>query len=157
MVNDPRFGDPRFAFDSVADEYSVRPGYPALVFDILTCHCGLGDGSRVLEIGAGGGQATVALLDRGMRVQAIEPGHTFGQRLHTLTRRSDLEVFVGSFEDYEVAEASFEAVVSATAFIGFRPNVVSRRLYRPSGMRAGSRCGGPSLIIPSAPMTSIVF
>jgi len=49
----------------------ARPPYPAEVFEILVREFGLGPGCRVLEIGAGTGQATGELLARGADVVAV--------------------------------------------------------------------------------------
>lgn len=47
-------------FDAVADGYEARPPYPDEVFTLLTERCGLGPGTRVLEIGPATGLATLA-------------------------------------------------------------------------------------------------
>ncbi len=58
-------------FDAVADEYdAARPSYPGGVFDAL----GALEGLRVLDVGAGTGIATRALMDRLARVVAVDPG-----------------------------------------------------------------------------------
>jgi SAM-dependent methyltransferase len=59
------------SFEPAVDEYDAgRPSYPPGVFDAL----GRLDGLRVLDIGAGTGIATRALLASGARVIAIDPG-----------------------------------------------------------------------------------
>lgn len=59
------------SFETVADEYDrARPSYPAGVFDAL----GSLDGLRVIDIGAGTGIATRALIARGAEVTAVDPG-----------------------------------------------------------------------------------
>ena len=59
----------RVAFEEVADLYQeVRPGYPEeLVEDILSLS-GIASDGRILEIGCGPGNATVAFARRGYRV-----------------------------------------------------------------------------------------
>lgn len=102
-------------FDSAPRTYERgRPDYPSELFDLLEDRCGLGAGSRVLEIGPGTGQATLALLDRRARVTAVEPGGRLADRLRE--RAPDLRVIVSGFEDAELPEAGFDLVVSATAF-----------------------------------------
>ena len=55
------------SFESVADEYDTgRPGYPDGVFDALGPVAGL----ATLDVGAGTGIATRALIARGARVVA---------------------------------------------------------------------------------------
>ena len=55
----------RLSFNARADEYRLaRPPYPNRVYDLLAQRCGLGPGTRIVEIGAGTGQATRALVAR---------------------------------------------------------------------------------------------
>lgn len=70
------------SFDTVADEYdTARPSYPDAVFDAL----GPLDGLTVLDIGAGTGIATRALLDRQAEVVAVDPGREVLRRATTRT------------------------------------------------------------------------
>jgi SAM-dependent methyltransferase len=103
-------------FDLIAESYDARPGYPEWVFDLLAERCGLGQGTNVLEIGAGTGQATLPILDRGARITAVEPGAALARRLADRTRGRSIELIVSTFEDAEVPVAGFDMVTSATAF-----------------------------------------
>lgn len=103
-------------FDRVADGYDARPGYPEWVFDRLADHCGLGRATRVLEIGAGTGQATLPMMDRGAFITAIEPGAALARRLTERTEGRPVNVIVSRFEDADIPEATFDIVASATAF-----------------------------------------
>jgi ubiquinone/menaquinone biosynthesis C-methylase UbiE len=103
-------------FDRVAGDYEARPDYPRRVFDVLVERCGLGPGTRVLEIGAGSGQATLPLLDRGAQVTVVEPGDALARRLVERTSGRSIDFIVSVFEDVEFAEASFDLAASATAF-----------------------------------------
>jgi len=52
----------RETFDTVAALYDrARPRYPSALFDDLADLAGIGSGARVLEIGPGTGQATLAV------------------------------------------------------------------------------------------------
>ncbi|MGH7750748.1 MAG: class I SAM-dependent methyltransferase, partial [Candidatus Dormibacteria bacterium] len=63
------------SFDAVAHQYDgSRPGYPPELVDHACATAGLHPGDRVLELGCGTGQLTHPLLERGLRVTAIEPG-----------------------------------------------------------------------------------
>src|SRR5436190_10106737 len=81
-------------FDRIADEYEARPAYPDWVFDRLVARCGLGPGARVLEIGAGSGQATLPMLQRGAQVTAVEPGASLARRLADRTAGLDIDLAV---------------------------------------------------------------
>jgi SAM-dependent methyltransferase len=103
-------------FNRTAGGYDARPGYPKRVFEVLTERCGLGPGTRVLEIGPGTGQATLPMLERGAEVTAVEPGAALARRLVERTSRRAIEVVVSRFEAVEMREATFDLVASATAF-----------------------------------------
>ena len=116
----------RLAFDQVVDEYDrARLRFRgAPVVDVLE-HAGLGAGSRVLEVGAGTGQLTDALLAANLDVVALEPGGHLAARLREREaaygdRSRVVECF---FEDYEPDAEPFDAVVSANAFHWVDPDV----------------------------------
>jgi ubiquinone/menaquinone biosynthesis C-methylase UbiE len=66
---------PRLDWDytSVARAYLKRPGYAADAIDDVVRHAGLAPGMRVADVGAGTGNLTLPLLERGLEVLAIEP------------------------------------------------------------------------------------
>ena len=103
---------------------------------------GLDSGSRILEIGCGTGQATVALAQRGYRITAIE----LGARLARIARRNladyrDVEIIVAPFEEWPLAEQRFDAVVSANAF-----HWIDRAVRVPKALEA-LRPGGSLAVI----------
>jgi SAM-dependent methyltransferase len=108
----------RLVFGKAAAAYAAaRPDYPERVYDILRDRCQLGPTSRVLEIGAGSGQATKRLVEAGARVVAIEPNEALAEQLSERLKMAEgLEVVVSTFEDVTLAPSSFDLVVSATAF-----------------------------------------
>ena len=66
---------------------------------MLEERCGLGEGTAVVEIGPGTGQATAELLRRGAHVHAVEPGPGLARHLLAQHVGEPLEVTVSSFED----------------------------------------------------------
>jgi SAM-dependent methyltransferase len=112
-------------FDQVAEEYDRhRPTYPEALLDHACEVAALGVGDRVLEIGCGTGQLTRALLARGLRVSAIEPGH----RLISLARQNledsgDVELVNARLEDAPLPREGFRAVFSASAMHWIDPDV----------------------------------
>jgi SAM-dependent methyltransferase len=108
----------RAIFTEDAELYDrMRPTYPAALFEDLANFGPLGPGSRVLEIGCGTGQATLALAQRGYGVTAID----LGAEMVVIARRrlarfSDVQVLQASFESWPLPEQPFDAVMSATAF-----------------------------------------
>jgi SAM-dependent methyltransferase len=106
----------RYHFDRDPDTYQrSRPPYPAEVYDLLA-RDGLAPGCRVLEIGAGTGQATEELLRRGADVVAVEPGPAMASTLANRHRSDRLQVVNADFEVAELPPGPYDFVVSATAF-----------------------------------------
>ena len=65
----------RTLFDQNARGYNqLRPGYPEELFEDIVTFSGVAPDGRVLEIGAGPGQATIPFARRGYRMLCIEPG-----------------------------------------------------------------------------------
>lgn len=127
-----------FSSDVAAYE-SGRPGYPARVYELLEQVCGLGRGSRVLEIGPGTGQATVDLLRAGATVTAVELGAEMAAALEAKFEGQSLTVQVGAFEDVDLDPDSFDLIVAATSFHWVPPETGIPRcadLLRPDGWLA---------------------
>ncbi|RKS69332.1 methyltransferase family protein [Motilibacter peucedani] len=129
-------------FDTAAELYErARPGYPDELFPDLAEVAGLASGARVLEIGAGTGQATRGLLARGWRVVALEPGHELARvARRVLAGRGELEVVETAFERWEpAADERFDLVLAATSWHWLDPEVAFVRaaeLLRPGGTLA---------------------
>lgn len=89
-------------FESMAASYgSARPPYPSVLYDTLAQHGVIGAGQRILEIGAGSGEATRELVRRGSAVVAVEPGPELAARL----RRTcpEASVVVSRVEDVDLS------------------------------------------------------
>ncbi len=103
----------RHLFGTDPENYDrARPGHAEEVYEILHERCGLGPGSKVLEVGPGTGQATRRLLELGASpLVAIEPDpelaaflrNRFGDRVEL--RPSTLEA-AELAEDFDVATAA---------------------------------------------------
>ena len=131
----------RVAFDGVAGLYDrARPGYPSETLAALVDRCRLDAASRLLEVGCGTGQLTRSLAPLGSSIRCLEPGPAMA----ALARRSlagfpAVEVLVSTFEDAAEEPASYDAVVSATAFHWIDPGVAfpkAARLLRPGAFLA---------------------
>ena len=110
-------------FNQAASAYDGRPGYPAIVYEVLARECGVTHGTRVLEIGPGLGQATLPLLRMGAVVTAVEPGPEMAALLRERMPDSNLNIIVSRFEDASVADDSFDLVTAATSFHWVDPAV----------------------------------
>ena len=130
----------RSLFGAHAAQYGDgRPGYPLEVFDHLRSACGLGPGTRVLEVGPGAGQATGPLLDAGADVMAVEVGDEFASMLRARFESRALDLVTGEFETVDVGSEPFDLVAAATSFHWIAPGPGIERaasLLRPGGSLA---------------------
>lgn len=130
----------RGLFSSDVAAYDTgRPGYPDRVYELLQQVCGLGVGSRVLEIGPGTGQATGDLLRHGATVTAVELGPEMAAALEAKYPNHNLSVEVGAFEDVDLDAGSFDLIAAATSFHWIPPENGLPRcadLLRPDGWLA---------------------
>ena len=130
----------RTLFDSVAQLYEAsRPGYPSEIVEFAVATAAVGAGSEVLEVGCGTGQLTESLACHGFRLTAIDIGPSM---INVARRRLDgsaVSFQIASFEDFAAADASFDLIISGTAFHWVDPEVMFRkpaRLLRPGGWLA---------------------
>lgn len=123
-----------FGLDPAAYD-SARPGHAARVYELLVERCGLAEGTRVLEVGPGTGQATRRLLDLGARVLALEPDPALAAYLED-TLGTRVEVRVEAVEDAELQAAGCDLAVAASSFHWVDEEVGLARLFealRPGG------------------------
>jgi SAM-dependent methyltransferase len=133
--------DLRQTFDKNADLYDkIRSGYPQELFDDLAALGGLREGSTLLEIGCGTGQATRSLVPRGYQITCLE----LGQHLAEITRRHfendpNVKVENSSFETWESQGALFDMILAATSWHWLDPDlrfVKAASLLKPTGRLA---------------------
>jgi SAM-dependent methyltransferase len=118
-----------------ADNYDrARPRYGAEVVATLIDALGLAPGAPVLELGAGTGQLSEALVQGGLDLTAVEP---LPQTRALLARAiGEQRVRAGVAEDIPLPEGSVDAVLAADSFHWFdqaRAMPEIRRVLRPGG------------------------
>jgi SAM-dependent methyltransferase len=136
VLQDPGKGDASHAiFDRVAGEYArTRPDYPAAALDRLVRATGLTDGSDVLDLAAGTGKLTAALVARGLRVVAVEPLPRMRAQLeHALPHVVALD---GTAEQIPLEDASVDVVCVAHWFEPHAAAAEVARVLRPGGWLA---------------------
>lgn len=107
-----------WTFNTQAEQYAkMRPGYVAELYDDIFKWVDITQSSNVLEIGIGGGQATLPILQKGCKLTAVE----YGEGLASICRERirdypGFSVIVGKFEDLDSDEESCDLVFSASAF-----------------------------------------
>lgn len=125
--------NPATSFGDAALLYaSQRPGYPSALFDFLLANLA-GPRGLCIDLGAGSGLATGALVDRFDRVIAVEPD----ARMLAQLAAPGAERVMSSAEDADFADGSVDAVIAATAFHWMDQEKVIRnvaRWLRPSGV-----------------------
>lgn len=105
------------SFDVYAGNYhSVRPGYPAALFEDFKDQCEIDGNSRLMEIGAGSGIATVELAKFGCQVIAIEPGTNLAAIAREQTEKfENVKVLEETFESFQSVD-KFDVILAFTAF-----------------------------------------
>jgi SAM-dependent methyltransferase len=112
-------------FDTVAELYDeLRPGYPEALADDVLSIAGVTSEGRILEIGAGSGQATRLFASRGYSVTSIE----LGANMAALARENlkafpNTEILNLNFEDWPVEIGAFDVVISGSAFHWIPPEI----------------------------------
>jgi SAM-dependent methyltransferase len=134
-VIDRREGRRLFGADPAGYD-AARPGHPDRVYKVLVRRCGLGVGTRVLEIGPGTGQATGRLLALGADpVVALEPDSALAAHVQAaLDGRLDIRRV--ALEDAELQPGSFDLGVAASSFhwVDERPGLAKvASALRPGG------------------------
>jgi SAM-dependent methyltransferase len=122
-------------FASVADAYERgRPDYAPAVIGALAAELRVVPGDSVLDLGAGTGKLTRALLAFGIDVVAVEPHGPLRDKL--IERIGPERVREGVAESIPLPEASVAAVTVADAFHWFdseRALAQIRRVLAPGG------------------------
>ncbi len=114
-VLDRSTGRSVFGRDAAAYD-RARPGHPDEVYDVLRERCGLGPGTKTLEIGPGTGQVTRRLLELGAsRLVVVEPDPELAAYLSSATGGVS-EILRAPLEEVELADDEFDLAVAASSF-----------------------------------------
>jgi SAM-dependent methyltransferase len=125
---------PPDAFGRTAREYELgRPLWPEELLDFVAAELGLSPDATVLDLGAGTGKLTRALVPRFARVVAVEPDEAMLAVLEEVVPGA--EGFRGSAEAIPLGDDEVDAVFSGEAFHWFGPEAAAEivRVLRPQG------------------------
>ncbi|HEX2041471.1 MAG TPA: methyltransferase domain-containing protein [Acidimicrobiales bacterium] len=121
-------------FSSAGAYERARPEYPAAAVDALVVALALGPATTVVDLGAGTGKLTRALVPTGARLIAVEP--LVAMRTELACAVPAAHVVGGTAEAIPLAAAAADAVVAAQAFHWFsgdRAVAEIHRVLRPGG------------------------
>lgn len=114
----PSINGLEWTFDIQAQQYEkMRPEYVPELYEDIFKYISIDESSNVVEVGIGGGQATLPFLKTGCRLTAVE----YGENLAELCREKFAEfpnfsVITTKFEDIEYDHNACDLVYSASAF-----------------------------------------
>ncbi len=120
-----------WTFDTVASTYEkFRPGYVAEVYQKIFQYISIDESSRVLEVGIGGGQATLPILQTGCELTAVEYGENFSQLCREKFQEyPKFSVITDKFENREYEANSYDLVYSASAFHWVPEEIGYKKVY----------------------------
>jgi len=109
----------------------VRPGYPAQLIDDIIAATNIGLKSRLLEIGAGTGKATVKLAEKGFKIHAIEIGKDMGEILKDKCRiYPNVSIEIKSFEEWIPKDnGKYDMIFCAQAFHWIDASIKYKKCY----------------------------
>jgi SAM-dependent methyltransferase len=125
-------------FDRAAEDYERgRPEYPATAIELLVSELRIGPGSTIVDLAAGTGKLTRALVPTGAELIAVEP--VPGMRAQLGRAVPSAEVRTGTAEAIPVADGTVDAVLVAQAFHWFDTPAAAREIHRV--LRSGGGLG----------------
>lgn len=107
-----------WTFNTEAEKYEkMRPGYVPELYEDIFNYIPINKTSNVVEVGIGGGQATLPILKTGCYLTAVE----YGSNLAELCRKKfreypKLSTVTAKFEDFECDDNTCDLIYSASAF-----------------------------------------
>lgn len=107
-----------WTFDTVASTYEkLRPGYVNELYQKIFQYCPVTDTSNVVEIGIGGGQATLPILQTGCKFTAVEYGAHFSELCKEKFKEyPNFSVINNKFEEVAFENNAYDLIFSASAF-----------------------------------------
>lgn len=107
-----------WTFNTQAEKYEkMRPGYVSELYDDIFGSVNIDENSNVIEIGIGGGQATLPILKTGCKLTAVEYGENLAKLcLDKFKAYPNFSTVVAKFEDALFENDSCDLIFSASAF-----------------------------------------
>lgn len=107
-----------WTFDTVSAKYEkLRPGYTEELYKKIFDYITIDRSSDVVEVGIGGGQATLPILKTGCALTAIEYGENFSKLCEEKFKEyKRFSVITNKFENVSFPDCKYDLVYSASAF-----------------------------------------
>lgn len=107
-----------WTFDTVANSYEkLRPGYVNELYNMIFDYVPVDYSSTVVEVGIGGGQATLPILQTGCKLTAVEYGENFSKLCEEKFKDyANFSVITEKFENVTFSDETYDLVYSASAF-----------------------------------------
>lgn len=105
-------------FDQTAEYYDTfRPSYPVEIIDKIISATNVNSHSKLLEIGAGSGKATILFMPHNLKIHCVEPGENLVRKGRIKFDKTDnIEFEVGRFEELDLLPKQYDLIFSAQAF-----------------------------------------
>ena len=107
-----------WTFDTVASTYEkFRPGYTDELYQMIFDYITLNESCYAIEVGIGGGQATLPILKTGCNLTAVEYGEQFSKLcMEKFKEYQNFSVVTNKFENTDFSDNTYDLVYSASAF-----------------------------------------
>lgn len=107
-----------WTFDTAVQQYEkMRPEYVSELYKDIFLYKQIDQTSHAIEVGIGGGEATLPILKTGCSVTAVEYGKNFSDLCRYKFREfPGFSVVTSKFEDFSHESNSCDLIYSATAF-----------------------------------------
>ena len=119
-----------WTFDTVADTYEkLRPEYVDELYQTIFEYKPIDGTSRVVEVGIGGGQATLPILNTGCDLLAVDYGENFCEICRKKFKEfPNFSAVSGKFEDIDMGD-EYDLIYSASAFHWIPEEVGYKKVY----------------------------
>lgn len=121
-----------WTFNTEAEKYEkMRPGYVSELYEDIYNYIPIDKSSNVVEIGIGGGQATLPILKTGCTLTAVEYGENLAELCrHKFNEFSSFSVETTKFENFICDNNLCDLIYSASAFHWIPEDVGYKKVYK---------------------------
>lgn len=119
-----------WTFNTVADTYEkLRPGYVDELYQTIFEYMPINNQSRAVEVGIGGGQATLPILKTGCELTAVDYGENFCKICREKFKEfPNFSAISGRFEDVNLG-GEYDLIYSASAFHWIPEEIGYKKAY----------------------------